>query len=256
MEIMRTRLVELRKREGLSQERLAQKLNEEYEELTQKGMKPGEKRKAKYSQITISKLEHVGEQWKAYDETPFPSMERLLLLARFFNVDVGYLLGETDYETFDEERASKYLRLNCEAIRKLERITSPRGSFRYAFMMGQEVSKVLEQIILSASFGPLIEAFIDLKNACEIDDRFEGEWNALQDKYDSETLDEAFDHIDDVYIEGEPVPPENVRMAMNDINIIIDKGYGRQLQCENSSDVARYRLQLVFNDLLNELYPR
>lgn len=241
-EIWRKRLVELRKEKGLSQDQLAQELNKEYG--------------TNYSQITISHLEHVGEQWKKYDEAPFPNMKKLLLVADYFGVDLGYLLGETDYETFEEERASKYLRLNSKTIKTLERITSPKGSFQYAFMTGQKVSEVLEQIIPSQSFGPLIRAFIDLKDACEIDDRLKSEWNALHDKYDKATLDEAFNHVDDVYIEGEPVPPENVCKAINDINQVIDKGYDRQLQRENGSDIARYRLQLAFNDLLNELYPR
>lgn len=241
-EALGERLAGLRTERGLSQEQLAGELNRKYG--------------TKYTQGTISKIENVGRPWNKCKVAPFPKAEKLLLLADYFGVDVGFLIGETDYETFNEERTSKYLRLNSRTVKTLERMTSPHGSFRFSLMTGPEVSGVLEQIIPAESFGPLIKAFADLKRACEVDDHSEDEWTDLRDKYGEDVLDEAFDRLDSLGPAEDPPSSEEVCMALGDINQIIDKGYGRELASESAADVARFRLQLAFDDLLNELFPR
>ena len=41
----------------------------------------------------------------------------------FFNVDIGYLIGETDYESFTEEKVCDYLSLNSATISVLKTLT-------------------------------------------------------------------------------------------------------------------------------------
>ena len=48
----------------------------------------------------------------------FPSYQNMICLADFFNVDVGFLTGETDYESFTAERTSNYLGLNQDSVKK------------------------------------------------------------------------------------------------------------------------------------------
>ena len=46
----------------------------------------------------------------------FPKFETVILLANFFDVDVAYLIGETDYKNVTEENVCKYMGLSSKSI--------------------------------------------------------------------------------------------------------------------------------------------
>ena len=75
-----------------------------------------------YSQKDVSRWLHTGDKIKKGD-VGFPKYDTMVLIADFFNVDVGYLTGETDEDTFSLDKVCSYMGLNGEAIKVIREIT-------------------------------------------------------------------------------------------------------------------------------------
>ena len=54
----------------------------------------------------------------------FPKFQTMILIADFFNVDIAYLVGETDYSTFSLKEVSKYIGLDPLSIKKIRKFTT------------------------------------------------------------------------------------------------------------------------------------
>ena len=57
-----------------------------------------------YGQKDVSRWLHTGDAIKK-GEVGFPKYDTMVLIADFFNVDIGYLTGETDEDTFSLDKA-------------------------------------------------------------------------------------------------------------------------------------------------------
>ncbi len=79
-----------------------------------------------YGQKDVSRWMNVGAKTKN-GEVGFPKFDTMLLVADFFSVDVGYLTGETDEESFSVEKACSYMGLNGDAIKAIREITHPEN---------------------------------------------------------------------------------------------------------------------------------
>ena len=77
-----------------------------------------------YGQKDVSRWLHAGDKIKK-GEVGFPKYDTMVLIADFFNVDIGYLTGETDEDTFSLDKACSYMGLNGEAIKAIREITRP-----------------------------------------------------------------------------------------------------------------------------------
>ena len=75
-----------------------------------------------YGQKDVSRWLHTGDKIKK-GEIGFPKYDTMVLIADFFNVDVGYLTGETDEDTFSLDKVCSYMGLNGEAIKVIREIT-------------------------------------------------------------------------------------------------------------------------------------
>ena len=76
------------------------------------------------NQADISNWMHVGEiDGDTGKKRGFPSFETMANIASILDVSVGYLIGETDYETFELEKASKYASIAPEAMKAIRDLT-------------------------------------------------------------------------------------------------------------------------------------
>lgn len=57
-------------------------------------------------------------------EIGFPSYENMLNIANFFGVTVGYLTGETDFETFEMEKACKQIGIDEDTGKAIKGIVT------------------------------------------------------------------------------------------------------------------------------------
>ena len=79
------------------------------------------------TQANVSRWLGVGRVIKK-DGTPkeigFPSYENMLNIANFFGVTVGYLTGETDFETFEMEKACKQIGIDEDTGKAIKGIVT------------------------------------------------------------------------------------------------------------------------------------
>ena len=71
------------------------------------------------TQANISRWLRVGSKIENGKTIGFPSYETMSNLADFFGVSVGYLIGETDYESFEMEKVCEFLGLEEETVKAI-----------------------------------------------------------------------------------------------------------------------------------------
>lgn len=84
----------------------------------------------RYGQKDVSRWMNAGTKNKN-GEVGFPKYETMIRIADFFNVDVCYLTGETDEDSFLLEEACSYMGLSGEAIKAIIEITQPENEASY-----------------------------------------------------------------------------------------------------------------------------
>ncbi len=180
----------------------------------------------------------------------------MIRIAEFFDVTVGYLTGETDYDSFELEKASNYLGLNQYATRNIKRITSHNSAYSSVHILSDESTEILNKLFSSKEFFFFIQSLKDLDDVYSGPDKEKRLWEQAEQKLGNELLTEALDHRDDCIEAGDPEPSEQLAEAVKIVNNILDQCYCISQQKDNDSDLYRYRLQHAFNDLVDDLYPR
>lgn len=119
------------------------------------------------TQKTISRWVSVGSiDSKTKKSIGFPKYENMILIANALDVCVGYLTGETDMTTFDEEQACDYLHLNSNSIQSILRITDTHRrslSWGYEFT-AQEYRNIVNNFLATASIIDLVEDIYSLNH--------------------------------------------------------------------------------------------
>lgn len=231
-----------------TQEQLAKALNERYQ--------------TSFTQKTINRLMHLGETGIGRDGCTkykglkgFPEYETMLTIADFFNVDVGYLTGETDAESFTEEKACSYLGLSTAAIKVVKNATdNERYRSALMFVPPETVRRLLNNLLTAKQFPEFMEALAELASVYEDPDKEKRLWEEAEKRFGKELLSEAIEHRDDTE-ENNPDPSPELIDAIQTVNDIIDQGYETEQRNELYHDVFRFRLLRVYNRLVDELYP-
>lgn len=123
-------------------------------------------------QPDVSKWMHVGElDSKTRKERGFPAFETMRNIAEILEVSVGYLIGETDYETFEMERASKYIGLSPAAIEATRALTSGKAIPPFHKYPDPQRTAALELMLTN----PVLVEY--LKNVCELAEAINREQN-------------------------------------------------------------------------------
>lgn len=175
------------------------------------------------------------------------------MLADFFGVDVGYLLGETDNHTFTMEDAVKFLGLSEEAIEHIRLATRFETAFRSIHMMPEEAGKTISSLLGSKKFFDLVMALEEMDRVYNGPDVQKKLFRKLEEKYGSEMLTEAIE-FDPYEQEGEEVDPV-FREAYIEVQEALDKMYEAANDKEAYEGKARYDLAKAFEDVVRELYP-
>jgi len=126
-----------------TQESLAQALNKKYS--------------TKFTQKTISRWVNLGDAKNGIKS--FPDFENMLQVAGFFSVDVGYLIGETDDDSFSLEKACSYMGLNGEAIKAIREITVPDNMDSF---FGKCRRDTFNKVLSANGFPNFFESLSDL----------------------------------------------------------------------------------------------
>lgn len=123
-------------------------------------------------QPDVSKWMHVGEvDSKTRKERGFPAFETMRNIAEILEVSVGYLIGETDFETFEMEQASKYMGLSPNAIEATRALTSGKAILPFHKYPDPQRTAALELMLTN----PFLVEY--LKNVCELAEAINREQN-------------------------------------------------------------------------------
>lgn len=106
--IWNNRLKECLANHNLTQESFANKLNQQYYQS--------------FSQKDVSRWVNIGST-NQDQQIGFPKFQTMILIADFFNIDIGYLTGETDYLNFSLDQVSEYTGMSSIAIKKIRQFT-------------------------------------------------------------------------------------------------------------------------------------
>ena len=111
-----------------------------------------------YGQKDVSRWMNTGAKIKN-GEVGFPKYDTMLLVAEFFRVDVGYLTGEIDEDSFSLEKACSYMGLNGEAIKAIREITHPENEASY---MRKDMRESFNKFLSAEGFPNFFHSLFDL----------------------------------------------------------------------------------------------
>lgn len=182
-----------------------------------------------------------------------PSYDTMKRIADFFHVTVGYLTGETDYETFEMERACKYLGITEDTGKSLKRITgSTHDCIEWGYQ-SDNYQRIIDAFFTADKFNDFIYA---LKQLDEVHTEDAFVLKKLESLYGKETLDEVHDlqsgKIDCIHDPNVPQLTKHQIEVWNALEKADNDCY------ENSFKIklARYELHEEFERLIDSLYPR
>ena len=239
------RLDKAMKKKGYSQYKLVKVLNERYG--------------TNFTQAMVSDWLHVGEPSKRSDGTErhigFPVYTNMLIIADFFNVDVGYLTGETDMETFTIKKVSEYTNLTGDAVNAILKIT---GSKRSCIDWGYESEKyrrVLNKLLISSEFIEFVKALGDMEDVYAEKKITQQPLKVLCEELGNELFDVACKYNGSCAeeLEGLNLSEEEIN-AINLFDKAQDDSYSLYLKNEYDIKVSKYSVQEALTLLINGLY--
>lgn len=169
--IWNTRLKICMDAQEYSQASLAKALNDKYD--------------TSYGQKDVSRWLNTGAKIKN-GEVGFPKYETMVLIADFFNVDLGYLIGETEEESFSLEKASSYMGLKGESIQSIRKMTNPESKSIFLWV---DIREALDRFFSAKGFANFTTCLSDLNNKYMLPQR---------ESRSFENLDRAIDYMQDI----------------------------------------------------------
>ena len=209
------------------------------------------------NQADVSRWVNVGNEAAKGERIGFPSYDTMKRIADFFDVTVGYITGETDYETFEMERACVLLGIDEATGVAIERITKLTGATRLEKYEKANYGKALCRFLTAESLEPFIGGICELAEAIYIlnnpVDYFKSE-KVMSIR--SEVMELALKYKD-VHFEEEIGNPAEITDEVIEAKHIIseaeDKSYAQELRLEHNVKVAKYELQERYMKLLEEI---
>ena len=217
------------------------------------------------TQANISRWLRVGSKIENGKTIGFPSYETMSNLADFFGVSVGYLIGETDYESFEMEKVCKFLGLEEETVKAIKGITSGENMGIGANSMCGEYKSAFRYILTASSFPVFIKEvreyaenvyrlkhpikYMDIVSAKMRKDLFDLAVQCMDYQFIS---DDEYGRIDD-FEENSVEPTEELLEAISILNDAQDKDYAQKCYIEQMVKLSEYELQKIYFEVIKEL---
>lgn len=204
-----------------------------------------------------SRWVNVGGKASKDEIIGFPSYDTMRRIADFFGVTVGYLTGETDYYSFEMERACSYLGIDQSAGFAIERITKLKGMSRFERYEKENYGSALCYLLAADRLEDFIGGICQYAEAAflqahPIDYMNSPEIQAIK----PEVLELAIKYKD-IYCEEEVDDPteltDEVIQAKHILNEAEDKDYSQPFILERNVKLARYDLQERYFRLIEEI---
>lgn len=220
------------------------------------------------TQANVSRWLGVGRVIKK-DGTPkeigFPSYENMLNIANFFGVTVGYLTGETDFETFEMEKACEQIGIDEDTGKAIKGIVTGESVEPFGEYEAKEFGAVFKYLVTANSFPVLIKK---VREYAENVYYMKNPINYLEiakQKISKDIIDLAIQCIDyqvehddeygniDDFKENGIEPTEELLKAIRILNEAEDKDDGEVMLCERDVELSEYKLQKVYFEIIKEI---
>ena len=178
-------------------------------------------------------------------------------IADFFGVTVGYLTGETDFNSFEMDRACSYLGLDQAAGAAIERITKLKGVTRFERYERENYGNALCYLLAADTFDDFIggicqyaeAAFQQANPVYHINgtkvQAIKPEILELATKYNETSCEEDVDDPEQI--------TDEVIEAIRILNDAESRDYIQRFSLEQNVKIARYDLQERYFRLVEEI---
>lgn len=204
-----------------------------------------------------SRWVNVGSKAAKDEVIGFPSYDTMRRIADFFGVTVGYLTGETDYNTFEMERACEYLGIDQSAGEAILRITKLIGATRFEKYEKVNYGKALSQFLAAENLEEFIGGICQYAEAAYQQAHPIDHMNSTRiSNIKPEVLDLAIEYKNICYEEAIEQQIELTNEVIDAIHIINDaeeKDYSQQFRLEQNMKLAKYDLQERYFHLIEEI---
>ena len=209
-----------------------------------------ERKKNGWTQEELGKMLCIsGKQISNYEKgNLLPPQDVLLEMARLFNCEYGYLLGEESYKDGSKLNTAicESLGLSCKAVESLRRATH-KGLEKELAERQQAINSLFE----SPYFGEFIDCLVEAVDISRNLNSFnEVHYQKLINRYGEKIVDQAtifcsFSEAISTDYASDPIFQEVVK----EIESVIDKGRNQ----EYAQKVARYELRESFECLIRNI---
>lgn len=208
-----------------------------------------EREKHKMTQAKLAKVLHVtNKQISNYERgILLPPFEKLLDLCDIFECELGYLLGEKEYEnkTILKTAVCNMTGLSAKAVDSLMKITTDTEK-------SEKTTIVLNQLLEMSSFSEFVDRLTEITQLRSESDSLA---DAFLEKHTTGLIKEAIialinpktDYMNDEEYKKQNPEVFEVIKEMNDFN---DKGEEKEYEI----DVARYRLHKLMEHMIDEMH--
>lgn len=221
---------------NLTQTEFADRLNERYD--------------TKFTQTTVSDWLNV-DNYRGNRKIGFPKYENMVLIAEYLEVDLGYLTGETDTETFTIKKVSEYTNLSGDAVNSILKIT---GSERSCINWGYESEKyrrVLNKLLISSEFIDFVKTLGDMEDVYAEKKKTQQPLKSLREEFGNELLDVAYRYNGSC---AEELKDLNLTEEEINASILLDKIQDDCRPLDYHIKVCKYSAQEALTLLINRLY--
>lgn len=246
IECWNTRLKEMLDKKGYTQKQFANRLNEQYG--------------TQFTQPMVNEWLSVGGEREKSDGTRrkigFPVYTNMILIAQFLNVDVGYLTGETDAETFTLKKVCDFTKLTPQSVYAINEITGIQFPHTSNGYFSQKRRQILNSLLISDRFSELIYALVDLDETYTQKDTEKILMQELENKLGKELFDTAVKNCDITEHDDEAVNlTDRECEAIKEFNSVLDKCYTFSESFKHEMAYKRFAIQEIMTLLISELFP-
>lgn len=196
----------------------------------------------------------------------FPSYENMLNIADFFEVTIGYLTGETDFETFEMEKACQFLGIDEDTGKAIKAIVSGESiGGIFGKYESREFRAVMKYLLTAGSFPALIEGIREYaENICY--HKYPMDHIAMAEKrINKDILDLAFRCLDyqrfdddkygkiDDFKENNIEPTEELLEAIRTLQKAIDQNFYDEEASKQMVKLSEYELQKIYFEVIKEI---
>lgn len=224
-------------------------------------------RYGKGTQANVSRWLRVGNATRksgSEAKIGFPSYESMANIANIFGVTVGYLTGETDCETFEMEQVSKFIGVDEETCKAIQKIASGQHSHHLMQAEAAQYRAALKCLFMADSFSEFVKEFVDyswhiyrkkhpvnhLEEAVGCITNEEIRELAVQCMdYSSYSGDETFDNFSD----NDVAPTKELLDAIEKLEEARWQDFKEKEENEQQIKVSEYELQKIYFRLIEEI---